>query len=96
MGLLDCSALIPLHEPDHRSKYMQRNRPISLNDLPDTELEASNLAQMVINAYSTTMAVTRNEQKAFDSAVRAWRERNPNASPEEGPPAVATIICHNL
>jgi hypothetical protein len=62
----------------------------------DAELEASNLAHMVINAYSTAMAVSRNEQKAFDSAVRAWRERNPDASPEDGPPAVATIICNRL
>jgi hypothetical protein len=75
---------------------MQRNRPISLNVLPDIELEASNLAQMVMNAYTTAMTVTRNKQKAFESAVRAWRERNPNASPEEGPPAVATIIRHKL
>ena len=51
---------------------------------------------MVINAYTMGMAVMRDERKAFDSAVRAWRERNPNASPVEGPPAVATIICQNL
>ena len=51
---------------------------------------------MVITAYTTAMAVTRNEQKAFDAAVRAWRERNPNASPEWGPPAVATIISQKL
>lgn len=63
---------------------------------PDAELEANNLAHLVINAYSTAMAVSRNEQKAFDSAVLAWRGRNPNASPEQGPPAVATIICHKL
>lgn len=75
---------------------MQRNPHISLNVMPDEELEASNLAQMVITAYTTAMAVTRNEQKAFDAAVRAWRERNPNASPEWGPPAVATIISQKL
>lgn len=75
---------------------MQRSRPIRLSVVPTPELEASTLAQIVINAYTTAMTLTRNEPKAFDSAVRVWRERNPNASPEEGPPAVATIICHNL
>jgi hypothetical protein len=75
---------------------MQRTLPISLNVRPDAELEESNLAQAVINAYSIGMAVTRNEQKAFDSAVRAWRERNPDASIEEGQRAVAEIICHKL
>ncbi|MFZ2006912.1 MAG: hypothetical protein WB697_09520 [Stellaceae bacterium] len=75
---------------------MQRNLPISLNVIPDEELEESNLAQAVINAYSIGMAVTRNEQKAFNSAVRAWRERNPDGSVEEGQTAVATIICHKL
>jgi hypothetical protein len=72
---------------------MQRN---SLNASMGEDLEASNLAQLVINAYSTAMALTRDERRAFQSAVRAWRERNPNASPEQGPPAVATIICNQL
>lgn len=75
---------------------MHRSLPISLNVLPDEEFETGNLAQLVINAYTMAMSVTHNEQKAFDSAVRAWRERNPNASPEQGPPAVATIICQKL
>jgi hypothetical protein len=75
---------------------MHPSLPISLNVRPDEELEASNLTHLVINAYSIAMAVSRNEKKAFDSAVRAWRERNPNASPEQGPPAVATIICQKL
>jgi hypothetical protein len=75
---------------------MQRTCPISLNVLPDEDLEASNLAQLVINAYSMTMSLTRNEPKAFDAAVRAWQERNPNAPSDQGPPAVATIICHKL
>jgi hypothetical protein len=77
-------------------KAMTQGTPISPSELPDAELEKSNLAQMVINAYTMGMAVMRDERKAFDSAVRAWRERNPNASPVEGPPAVATIICQNL
>jgi len=75
---------------------MRRDRPISLNVLADEELGASNLARLVINAYTTAMAVTRDDRKAFESAVRAWRERNPNAPPEEGRPAVATILCHKL
>lgn len=74
---------------------MQR-APISDKVLPDDALEASNLTQLVINAYTTARAFTRDERRAFEAAVRAWRERNPNASPEEGPPAVATIIRHKL
>jgi hypothetical protein len=75
---------------------MRRNQPISLSVIPDAELEADNLAHVVINAYTAAMTFGRNERKAFEAAIRAWRERNPNASPEEGPPAVATIICHKL
>lgn len=75
---------------------MWRNQPISLNVLPDEELEATNLAQMVFNAYTMTMTLSRNEQMAFDSAVRAWRAHNPNASPDDGATAVATIIRHEL
>jgi hypothetical protein len=70
--------------------------PIGDKEQHDDDLEASNLAQLVINAYTTAVASTRDERRAFDAAVRAWRERNPNASPEEGPPAVATIFCHHL
>ena len=75
---------------------MRRDRLISLNAPPDEELEASNLARLVINAYTTAMAITRDDRKAFESAVRAWRERNPNAPPEQGRPAVAMILCHKL
>jgi len=53
---------------------MRRNRPISLNVLPDADfadLEASNLARMVINAYTTAMTFTRDETKAFEAAIRA-------------------------
>ena len=74
---------------------MQR-APTSGKLLPDDALEASNLTQLVINAYTTARVFTRDERRAFEAAVRAWRERNPNASPEEGPPAVATIIRHKL
>jgi hypothetical protein len=75
---------------------MQRNRATDLNVLADEDLAASNLAQLVINAYTMAMSFTHDEHKAFDAAMRAWRERNPNASPDQGPPAVAAIICHNL
>ena len=72
------------------------SRPTSFDVIPDGELKTSNTAVVVLNAYTTTMALSRDERKAFDAAVRAWRERNPSAPPEEGPPAVATILCHKL
>jgi hypothetical protein len=75
---------------------MSRVRPISLNIIPDVDLETTNIAAIVLNAYTAVMAVSRNEQKAFAAAVRAWRERNPTASAERAPPAVATIISHKL
>jgi hypothetical protein len=75
---------------------MSRVRPDSLNAIPDADLEATICAQIVIHAYTVRMAAARNEREAFDTAVRAWLERNPNASPEEGSRAVATIICHKL
>jgi hypothetical protein len=74
---------------------MQRNWPISLNVRPDVEYEG-NLTQTVITAYTMAMILSRNERMAFDSAVRAWRARNPNASSEDGATAVASIICHKL
>jgi hypothetical protein len=70
------------------------SRPISFDTIPEGKLKTSNTAAIVLNVYTTTMTLTRNEPKAFDAAVRAWRERNQNASPEKGPRAVATIICH--
>jgi hypothetical protein len=72
------------------------SRPIVFDNVPDGELKAANTAVVVLNAYTTAMTFTRNERRAFDAALRAWRERNPNASPEQGPPAVATIICHKV
>jgi hypothetical protein len=75
---------------------MQWQRPIGLGLSADEDLEACNLAKLVINAYTTAMLFTRDERRAFEAAVRAWRERNPFASPEQGPPAVAPIICHKL
>jgi hypothetical protein len=70
--------------------------PISLNVVPDADLEATNTAHVVLNAYTTAKTFSRNEKKAFDAGIRAWRERNPNAPTEEGAAAVANIICHKL
>ena len=53
-------------------------------------------ARAVLAIYSDTLRGCRNERRAFDDAVRAWRQRYPNASPEEAPPAVASIICHKI
>jgi hypothetical protein len=57
---------------------------------------ASHTSAAVLDAYTTAMTLSWDTQKAFDAAVWAWRERNPTASPEEAPPAVATIICTTL
>jgi len=73
---------------------MRRIRPISLNVVPDEDLEAANCAQIVISAYTAAMVLGRDERQALEAATRAWRERNLYASPEEGPPAVAVIIAH--
>jgi hypothetical protein len=67
-----------------------------LNLVPDLDLEVSNTAHVVLSAYRTAKTFSHDERKAFDAGVRAWRERNPNASPEEGPPAVASIICNKM
>ena len=75
---------------------MQPNRLDDLKLSPREDLETRDLAKLVINTYTRTMTFTRDERKAFEAAVRAWREHNPTASPEQGPPAVATIICHRL
>jgi hypothetical protein len=73
---------------------MPRSPIISL--MPDADLEASNTAHVVLNAYATAKTASRDERKAFDAGVRAWRERNPNAAAEEGAAAVASIICNKL
>ena len=92
------SILKPLPNPRRISlqKEGEMSRPIDFSTIPDDELKVANTSVLVLNAYITAMTLGRDERKAFDAAVRAWRERNPNASPEQGPPAVATIICHNL
>jgi hypothetical protein len=48
-------------------------------------------ANVVLKAYTAA-----RDQKAFDAAVQVWRERHPNANPEEGAAAVASIICNSL
>jgi hypothetical protein len=53
---------------------MPRSRPISLSVMPDADLDASDTAQVVLQAYTTAMTFARNEQKAFDTAVWAWRK----------------------
>jgi hypothetical protein len=51
---------------------------------------------MALSAYSAGMMLLRDERKAFDAAVRAWRERNPDASRKDAAAAVASIICRKL
>jgi hypothetical protein len=75
---------------------MPRSRPISLGILPDAELETSNCATLVLNAYTMALVTRRNEPKAFDAAIRAWQERNPTAAHGEAGRAVANIICKKL
>jgi hypothetical protein len=57
------------------------SRPIVVDNVPDGELKAANTAVVVLNAYTTAMTFTRNERRAFDAALRAWRERNPMRLP---------------
>jgi hypothetical protein len=72
------------------------SRLINFDTVPDDELKAANTAVVVLNAYTTFITLHRDGRKAFEAAMRAWRERNPNACPEEAPPAVAHILYHNL
>jgi hypothetical protein len=72
------------------------SRAINFDTIRDNELKTANTTAVVLNAYTTMMVVPRNERKAFQAAVRAWQERNPNASREQAPPAVASILCHKL
>jgi hypothetical protein len=50
----------------------------------------------VLNAYTIALAIGRDESRAFEAAIRAWRERNPKAAEAEAAPAVASIIGKNL
>jgi hypothetical protein len=69
---------------------MRRTLPISLNILPDGDMETRNCATLVLTAYTIAMATHRNERKAFEAAIRAWRERNPEAP--EGAALVLTPL----
>ena len=75
---------------------MPRSLPISLSTLPNAELETSNCANFVLTAYTIAITTSRNEPKAYEAAIRAWRERNPGAAQAEAARAVATIICNKL
>ena len=75
---------------------MRRTLPISLNILPDGDMETRNCATLVLTAYTIAMATQRNERKAFEAAIRAWRERNPEAAEGEAARGVASIICNSL
>jgi len=72
---------------------MSGNPPGGVGAAPDRALVAANTALVVRNAYTTAMMFRRNEQQAYDTAVRAWRERHPNTTVEEARLAVAAIIC---
>jgi hypothetical protein len=78
------------------SESMPQSLPISQSMLPHAELETSNCANLVLNAYTIAMATSRNEPKAFAAAIRAWRERNPKAAQAEAVRAVANIICKKI
>jgi hypothetical protein len=75
---------------------MPRTLPISLNILPDGDMETRNCAAFVLTAYTIAMATHRTERKAFEAAIRAWRERNPEAAEGEAARGVASIICNSL
>jgi hypothetical protein len=77
-------------------KSVPQSLPISPSTLPDAGLEARNSANLVLNAYMIAMATSRNEPEAYEAAMRAWRERNPNTAQGEAARAVANIICKKL
>ncbi|HYM72707.1 MAG TPA: hypothetical protein VET89_06970 [Stellaceae bacterium] len=62
---------------------MPRSRPISLNVLPDVEIEAENIARVVLETYTAAMALSRNEDNAFNAAAHIWREHHPKATQHE-------------
>lgn len=72
------------------------SRPINFSTLADDELKTANTSVLVFNAYTTAMALQHDQRKAVEAAIRAWRERNPDAGPEEASPAVAHILCDKL
>ena len=61
---------------------------------PDDPEENKICAQLVLDAYASSMRSGPTRRDAFRAAVRVWRERNPHASPEIAGAAVATILCN--
>lgn len=49
--------------------------------------------KLVLDAYTQTMARSRDERGAFDAAVAIYREQNPNLSEQEARRGVAVLIC---
>lgn len=84
----------PMHISSQEEDEMSRR--VDFSTVPDDELQAINTSVLVVNAYTATMALQRDERKAVEAAIRAWRERNPNAGPKEASPAVAHILCDKL
>jgi hypothetical protein len=62
----------------------------------DRSPDAIACAQAVLDAYTDALKSNTTRRRAFDAAVQVWREHNPMASPEMGPPAVASIICRKI
>lgn len=87
------TAAVVFIKPDWENEM---SRPIDFSTLRDDELTTANTAVVVLNAYSTTMAVRRDGREAFEAAVRAWQERHPEIGVEEARTAVANILCHKL
>lgn len=72
------------------------SRPIDFRTLPNDELRAANTSVLVLNTYTTAMALDRGDRKAVEAAISAWRERNPDADPKEASLAVAKILSDKL
>jgi hypothetical protein len=55
------------------------------------------MLQQVLKIYTAAVKTSLNEhQDAFDAAVGAYRNRNPDVSEKVARPAVERIICNNL
>ena len=49
--------------------------------------------KLVLDAYTQTIARSRDERGAFDAAVAIYREQNPTLSEQEARRGVAVLIC---
>ena len=54
---------------------MTQNRSV-VDTIPDVKLAASNCERVVLDAYAIALQYAHDENKAFDTAVRAWRQHN--------------------